>query len=1077
MARSKSQSVSGPPLAPVGFFVLRTPLLPFDELLHWSEGLRAPSIGQHGDLPAALAADGQLLRERLRAIVSRPEVREALLVASPSLCESLPKWLALPESKQGQKVEQGLVRCFARLAAQSTPRGLLAGGSVGLLGPRTLLELGSRQEYRRHTRLDGDYLASLAEALAQLPDIRDTLVLQPNPSLSRLGGRIHYIKSRMKERSRLIQLATAESSDELEATLARASSGARLGQLAEALVGEEVDLGEARAYVNDLVDSQILVSALAPQLTGPEPIHDLIAQLASHVLTEPVAARLCAAQGTLQALDASPLGAAPATYAAIRSDLQALPGQAHPRRLFQVDLIEPASRARLGPKPVAEILRGAKLLGQLSSFVRGPQPLARFVQAWNRRYQGRREVPLLEALDEQIGIGFDREGVPSGGARTPLEVPWGEYQTLLLRKLQAALVSGAQEIDLEEDELGALEPCDRRPLPDSLAALVTIAAASPEALDAGDFSIYLKMVDGPSAANRLGRFCHCDPRLAELVRDCLRAEEAQRPEAIFAEIVQVPQGREANVFPRPALRDHEIVLLGRSGAAAERQIPVDDLLLSVEASRIILRSRRLGREVLPRLGTTHSFPDSSDLGLYRFLCHLQTQDSSGSNLSFSWGGALDQSMFLPRVRSGRLVLSLARWRLGAEERERLGRSRGAARYEEMQKIRTDRNLPRWVTVGDGHRQLAVDLDNVLSVETCVALIRRRPEAGFSELFGLDKLAARGPEGRFLHELLLPLAAHRKRPPGAAAVNRQRAAPPRPAPAKVRRLCPPGSEWLYAKIYCGSATADRLLAEVVPPLIAGARASGAADFWFFSRHGDPDWHLRLRFHGHPDRLRSEVLPPLAASAQDCLTGDRVWKFQLDTYEREIDRYGGEEGMLLAERLFAADSEACLAILQAIAGDEEARWRLTLRGMDMLLDDLGFDLSQKLSIVRACRQAFSRGFHAVGPLQRPLGVKFRRERPRLEALLDPRRDDGSPFEPGLEVLRRRSRSIRRVAAELREKAATGLLTIPLETLAGRYLHLHANRMLRDAPSLQELVLYDFLNRLYRSQTARWAQGSRL
>jgi hypothetical protein len=92
---------------PSGFFALRTPLLPFDELLAFSDGLEAPSAGDDpAQLAAALAADRAHLRERLRTAFTRPEVREALFVASPDLEERFALWLRQPESEAGQKIER-----------------------------------------------------------------------------------------------------------------------------------------------------------------------------------------------------------------------------------------------------------------------------------------------------------------------------------------------------------------------------------------------------------------------------------------------------------------------------------------------------------------------------------------------------------------------------------------------------------------------------------------------------------------------------------------------------------------------------------------------------------------------------------------------------------------------------------------------------------------------------------------------------------------------------------------------------------------------------------------------------------
>src|SRR5262249_37635552 len=149
--------------------------------------------------------------------------------------------------------------------------------------------------------------------------------------------------------------------------------------------------------------------------------------------------------------------------------------------------------------------------------------------------------------------------------------------------------------------------------------------------------------------------------------------------------------------------------------------------------------------------------------------------------------------------------------------------------------------------------------------------------------------------------------------------------------------PPGSEWLYVKLYTGPAILDQVLRDVVGPLVETVLRAGAVDRWFFIRYGDPDWHLRLRFHGEPARLHPAVLPALQAAAAPLLAGGRAWRLQLDTYEREVERYGGPEGIVLAERLFHADSEAILALAGLLAEDArgDLRWRLALVGMHLLL----------------------------------------------------------------------------------------------------------------------------------------------
>ncbi len=1031
-----------------GFFAFRTPLLPAEELDTFGRGLAAPGAA---DLPAALAEDRSLLRARLRAALLLPEVREAIFVASPSLEESLVHWLRDPESERGQKVERSLVRYYARMAGRPTPFGLFAGCSIGAIGPETRLALAPRAEYRRHTRLDMDYVSQLAAALGADAEVRARVRYRPNSSLYRASGKWRYAEGRMDGRARSYHLVAVEPTDYLDATLARARGGARAGELAAALVDADVTAEDAAAYVNELVDSQLLVPELEPGVTGPEPIHGLIDTLAS--AAPAAAATLAAARDALAALDAGGVGAEPQRYRDIARGLEALPAPVELPRLFQVDMVKPAPGATLGQAVVDEIARAVEALHRMAG-PGGHDGLRRFREAFERRYETR-EVPLAEALDEESGIGFDTSSAPGadaspllagvdfpGAAPAEPTVPWGAREAFLLRRL----VAGGDEIVLEEKDLKLLQR-DPGELPDALAAMGAVYAESEDALRRGEFRVHLHSAAGPSGAVLLGRFCHADPALAQHVRAHLRAEEALRPDAILAEIVHLPEGRTGNVLHRPLLRDHEIVFLGRSGAPDDRQILVDDLWVTVRGPRILLRSARLGREVIPRLTNAHNFSVPRNLSVYRFLCSLSRDGVSG----VAWGwGALDSAPYLPRVRIGRTLVAVRRWRVRKEELG-VADAKGADAYRAVQRLREARRLPRHVLVADGDNELPIDLDNALCVDTFVHLTRERPEFMLTEV--VDGDVARGPEGRFVQEIVVPFVRPPKpRPSGAPALSR---------PAE-RRFAP-GSRWLYVKLYGGPAAADEVLTEALAPLVARAGFAAAVDRWFFIRYADPDPHLRVRFRGEPAALSGWVRPVLDAALAPFLADGRLWRVQLDTYEREVERYGGPDGIELAEELFRADSDAVLAVVGALQGDEGAdrRWRIGLVAMDRMLDDLGLDLAAKVDVARRARDGFRAEFHVAAPLDRQLGDKFRKLRLELERLL---------AEAPPEAVAARSPKLAAIAAALRELHAAGRLSVPLTELAPSYLHMHVNRLLRSAQRPQEMILYDFLYRLYEGRQKR-------
>lgn len=1022
------------------FVVLRTPLLPFEAL-------------------EALSRDG------LSALVARPDIAEAIFLASPDLAESVAQWQREPDSKKGRRTEQGLVRYFLRMATRPTPFGLFSGCTPGRIGARTRLALAPRGDYRRHSRLDMDYLHALCEHLVRDPQIRKELTFRPNSSLYEAGGRLRFAESRVHGRLRTYHLVAFDGFDALRETLKRAENGARLHDLAAALVDGEITLDEAEAFLNDVVDNQLLLAELALPVTGEESV---LPQLEAVPAAGEARARLAEAQRALSEIDAAPAAADLDRYREIARDLEPLGVPVELSRLFQVDLIKPATEVVVGDAVVAEILRGVEILHQFSA-QRGERALADFRSAFQDRYGADREVQLLVALDEENGIGFERSG-NAGAEASPLlsglplrrradrtQVAWSNADAVTLQLLARALSEGRTEIALTDDDVKMLQKPERPPLPDAFHVMATLAAVSAEAIERGDYRLLLHFAMGPSGARMLGRFCYADPAIREGVEQHVAAEEALRPGALFAEVVHLPAGRIGNILARPVLRQYEIPFLGRSGAPPERQIPLDDLLVSVSGDRIRLRSRRLDREVIPRLTTAHNTSTES-LGVYRFLAALQ----QGIGMQWDWG-PLESAPFLPRVVSGRLVLSRARWRVSAAEIKPVLAASGGDRGQLAQRFREERRMPRYVVLRDGDHELLLDFENGLALEAVLELVRNRQEFLFTELYPPpDQLCAEGPEGRFCHELVIPFT---KRP---VAANVPLVRPKAPV-LLIPRTFPPGSEWLYAKVYTGTATADRVLLEEVAPLVADALASGAATRWFFIRYADPNWHLRIRFQGDPRRLRDAVQPALQAAGARLLDAGLAWKVQFDTYERELERYGGSEAIELVEELFFRDSEAALALIGACTGDAGAGLRAPFiaAGIDALLSDFGHDVAGKLRLVEAWRDLFARQYQYEA-LREPLADRFRRERRTFQRLLD---DPSS-----VPALTRRSEAIAGIAAELKSRERRGRLQLPLETILPSLTHMFVNRLSRSAGPEHELVLYDYLVQSYRSQIARAGKESR-
>jgi hypothetical protein len=322
---------------------------------------------------------------------------------------------------------------------------------------------------------------------------------------------------------------------------------------------------------------------------------------------------------------------------------------------------------------------------------------------------------------------------------------------------------------------------------------------------------------------------------------------------------------------------------------------------------------------------------------YLFLAQIALQRRPG--FAFVWPLAFSTARFLPRVVLGNVILKPAQWRV-PRSMTQLGRDRRA--LAEVSELRNRLGLPRFVSVGDGDQRLVCDLETAVGKEILANALTKNARLPIEEWFAPAKGGVRADDQNYQHEFIMPFMLAR---------SEQKAAErPEDAPiaAPIVRddgvgIFPPGTPWVYFKLYCSPVVADRLLTQCVAPLLDRLRRGGLFDKWHFVRYGDPEWHLRLRIHAR--NLGREAVE---ADVQSCfaqyLEKETIWNVQADTYRQEIDRYGGAEALDLCERLFAIDSDCALRVVEHVQrrGNEELRWRAALLGAHHTLRDFGLGL---------------------------------------------------------------------------------------------------------------------------------------
>lgn len=278
--------------------------------------------------------------------------------------------------------------------------------------------------------------------------------------------------------------------------------------------------------------------------------------------------------------------------------------------------------------------------------------------------------------------------------------------------------------------------------------------------------------------------------------------------------------------------------------------------------------------------------------------------------------------------------------------------------------------------------------------------------------------------------------------------------------------------LYAALTCPQEIHDRLLLDLVAPIVGEIRAHPDLDTLFFVRYADPDWQLRFRVLGRPDWIEGSVRPRVEAAIRPFVTEGEILQVEFGSYAREWDRYGGPEGMLLAERIFFHDSLACLGVLavERDGGLARSRREYSLAATELFLDLLGFDAARRLD--------FYREGHAWAFRD---GIFREEDRPRLERrYLDLREglielvDDLRGSAParalgGAEperIARATLASMRPIVDELLAKHAAREIRQSLTYLAWSYAHLHCNRLGIDL--VPEALLRYLMFRFYEERS---------
>lgn len=724
--------------SPIGFVVMRTPLLPANF---------ADDLICHGDYP-----------EKLKLIFQNQVVREAIFLASPSLYYMLESWFSGKElnPKQTKNLVISFAKYILRMAMRPAPFNLFSGNSVGKIGEISEFEFDVIDSVRKSIRPDFSYIFELSKILVEKFYKLDSINFFPNSSLLKYGKTYRYYRWDSANVHMPYKLENVEITFALQRLVEYSIKGKNFYQLVKLLTESDIPYEEAERTVRNSIENELLVSEFLVNLTGTEYIKNVTKKLLESTNSDWVYDILFLNK-QLEEANGSPLGTPVEKYERIYKSLDSLGVNTQNRKVFYSTIFKPTKLFTLSKDLISDLISGLEVLNKITPY-KEIVDLEKFKSRFKDRYQGN-EVPLLEVLDIEAGIGFQQEpflanhqpfladiDLPAGLEEESCK--WDRLNAFLYKLYTEAISESKYEVEIDPNDISDLSPIIAK-LPDTLPIICRIYHEKKN----GSPVILIEKSSG-SASNILGRFCH-DHEIMGVLKEIIQKEENINSEKIVAEIVYAPDLSLANISYRSFLREYEIPYLVKGGVPEEKQIKLDDLLVSLRDNKIKLRSKRLDKEIITKLSTAHGFHRNA-LPVYYFLSVLQIQDMR-PGLGFSWGNIQRDVRFLPRVTSGNCILSRAQWNFSGKDINCLEKVNTESNLQAaVSNWKNVHGLPKEVLLAERDNELYINFESSLCCEMFISEVKNKESFTLLEVLEshYDSIVNTG-NGVFSNQFVIP----------------------------------------------------------------------------------------------------------------------------------------------------------------------------------------------------------------------------------------------------------------------------------------------------------------------------------
>ncbi|HHW39229.1 MAG TPA: lantibiotic dehydratase [Bacillales bacterium] len=882
----------------------------------------------------------------IKGVINNPIICEAIFVSSPSLYNSLMKWNINMKSKKRKQIIVALTQYLIRLSTRPTPYGLFAGVSYGIFDENTNIELKDIKQYRKRTRPDMTWLLSLVKKIESNKNILKNLKVTFN-SLAKVngdrcnlpynsqGGVIKNNENQYYSSIRNTPPVQIVAKNSLEPILVSELIKILKNNFSE--VKEEVFLN----LIIQLIEQDFLITELRPPLFNKSPIVDLMEKLSVIEYREEkivsINKDLRWIKNTLIKYDQGTIGSGLNTITTVDKYMRNIFGT---KNTIQVDMKIEHEQILLHNNVKSDISDAVQVIIKLSHLFEMSH-LQEYKNLFVEKYGTYREVPLLELLDEDIGLGAPATYSNPIGRNYISEKDLGNIKAnnardeYLLFKLIESLKNNQKEICINKSEIDYLSfnNFKESDLMDNLEVFCSLHADNSRDFEKGNYKIIMSSPNSISYGplRSIGRFYDL-PSISPLIQKVEEVFEYRKglnSNAILSQLTYLPdRGTVANIILSKNFCDYEIPISTNPSQTSVDSILASDLLVGTDGERLYLKSRSLNKEVDVNLNTminTHITPN-----IFRFLSEISFSNKKITD-GFNWG-TLNNSIFLPRVRVGRVILSLARWKVShfilrtSEKTNFIDWTNAFINYQNQW------DLPNKFYIAEGDNRLLIDSGKKPHL---FLLYNRMTKIDKKTFITLEEMGTQSLQSwiknehgeSFNVEFIFPMRKRFKCSQGKQKNNKLIYHKSVPSNSNIA-LKKPGSDWFYIKLYISQFRENEFLCEYMSDFCANLIANGIIKEYFYIRFADPIPHIRLRFYGDEKSLGEKMLPILKSWTDNLSNLGLLNHIEISTYDREVERFGGPDLIKIVESHFYYDSRSATSILKQLNEDDDTEFDIKI-----------------------------------------------------------------------------------------------------------------------------------------------------